>query len=504
MQKPTLTPGLVQMVTVLQLNRLELRDLIATEMSQNPVLEERTDGGEELTPAEVQAIMEEERDPHPADESILKTVEAAMAPDAAEAPADNAETSPESSAAEAPAQSESADPFDKIDFGTYFDDYLDPGYRNPASESVDKPSFEMFLAAPVTLADYLQQQLSLLVLSDTARDAADSIIGNLDENGYVTSSSEEIVASGGHSTEDVQAALKVVQSLDPAGIGARDMRECLLLQLASLDARGGVAWQIVSEHLKLLEIHRKKELAKALGRPLEHVNIAIDMIQHLDPRPGLRYSGAGPRYVQPEVYIFKEGDEYIIQLYDGDIPQLRLNLGYRSLLKRDKEPDKEVRNWVRDRYASALQLIKNIEQRKQTILKVCQAIVARQVEFLDDGIDRLKPMMIKDVAAEIGVHPSTVSRAVANKYTHTPQGVFELRYFFSEAVQGPSGAGIPLLILKRMVKKMIEAEDPKRPLTDDRITQRLRTEGVEVTRRTVAKYREDMKIPSTHRRRVRD
>ena len=502
-QKQTLTPGLVQMVTVLQLNRLELREMIARELAENPLLEE-TAAGEELTPTEVQALLEEERDPHPADEPILEAVQEALAPEPPDLPAERAELPAEPPPVDGAPQSETPDPFDEIDFGSFFDDYLDPGFRNPASEAVDRPSFEAFLTAPVTLADYLQQQLSLVVLSDAVREAANTIIGNLDENGYLTLSLEEIAVSGEFSLETLREALEVVQSLDPAGVGARDLQECLLLQLASHGARGGVAWQIVADQLNLLEAHKKKELARALGRPLEHIEIAIHLIRQLDPRPGLRYSAPGARHVEPDVHIFKEGDEFIIQLNDDDIPQLRLNADYRQLLRRDQEPDKDVRNYVKDRYASALQLIKNIEQRKQTILKVCQAIVRRQAEFLDHGIDQLKPMMIKDVAEEIGVHASTVSRAVANKYAHTPQGVFELRYFFSEAVQGPSGAETPLLILKRKVKKMIEEEDPRHPLTDEQITQRLHAEGIQVTRRTVAKYREDMKIPSTHHRRRRD
>lgn len=503
-QKQTLTPGLVQMVTVLQLNRLELREMIANEIAENPLLEETMAGAEELTPAEIQASLEEERDPHPADESIQFAVEEATSVDGVEALVERPEAVVDGIVAEPVKEAEAADPFNEIDFGTFFDDYLDPGFRSPASEQIDKPSFETFLSAPVTLADYLQQQLSLVVLTDDIREAADSIIGNLDENGYLTLDLDEIAASGEHAMEAVNDALTVVQSLDPSGIGARDLQECLLLQLANRNARGSVAWQIVSEHLKLLEIHRKQELAKALGRPMEHVEIAIDVIQHLDPRPGLRYASPPARHVEPDVYIFKEGDEFFIQLNDEDLPQLRLNMDYRHMVKRDGEPDKDVRDYVKDRYASALQLIKNIEQRKQTILKVCQAIIGRQTEFLEKGIDSLRPMMIKDVAEEIGVHPSTVSRAVANKYAHTPQGVFELRYFFSEAVQGPSGAATPLLILKRMVKKMIEEEDAKHPLTDEQITARLRQGGVQVTRRTVAKYREDMKIPSTHHRRVRD
>jgi RNA polymerase sigma-54 factor len=517
-QKQILTPGLVQMVTVLQLNRLELKDMIAQEISANPVLEESGEGGEELTQQEVQALLEAERVAEPADAGVLavsdgeretEAAEAAseLAMDAAVSAAGPARTSePEIEPAEGVETAEPAkttDPFDEIDFGSFFDDYLDPGYKSPASESSDKPSFETFLSAPVTLSDYLHSQLSLVVLTDPVRDAAESIIGNLDENGYLTASLDEMAGGGEYRTQDLEAALKAVQSLDPAGVGARDVRECLLLQVASSNGEGGLAWQIVSDHLKLVETRQYKELAKLLGRPMRHIEIAVEVIKHLDPRPGLRYSGPGARQVEPDVFISKEGDDYIIQLNDEDIPQLRLNVQYRRMLDRTQEPSKEVRNYVKERFQSALMLMKNIEQRKNTILRVCQSIVRRQIDFLDRGIDELKPMMIKDVAEEIGVHPSTVSRAVANKFAHTPQGVFELRFFFSEAVQGPSGSVTPLLILKRRVRKMIDEEDSSHPLTDEQITERLRTEGIQVTRRTVAKYREDMNIPSTHQRRTR-
>jgi RNA polymerase sigma-54 factor len=525
-QKQILTPGLVQMVSLLQLNRLELKDMIQAEISQNPVLEESGEGGEELTPEELQPLLEAERMADPADQSILDVtsgpvevdvsdgayttegvdsanvpvvehaeVEAPASP-AAEAAAST--TAPE--AAEAPAP---ADPFDEIDFGSYFDDYLDPGYKSPASENVDKPSFETFLSSPVTLSDHLHSQLSLIALSEEVRDAADGVVGNLDENGYLLSSPEEMAAEGGNKLEDVKEAIRVVQTLDPAGVAASDLRECLLLQLESRGAKDGVAWQVVCDHLKLVETRQPKELVRLLRRPLEHIQIALDVIKHLDPRPGLRYSGPGARQVEPDVYISKDGEDYLIQISDDDVPQLRLNPQYRRMLDREQEPNREVRSYIKERYASAIQLMKNIEQRKQTILKVCQSVVRRQMDFLEFGIDQLKPMMIKEIAEEIGVHPSTVSRAVSNKYAHTPQGVFELRYFFSEAVQGPGGGATPLLILKRRVKKMIEEEDPMHPLTDEQITERLQGEGIEVTRRTVAKYREDMRIPSTHQRRVR-
>jgi RNA polymerase sigma-54 factor len=522
-QKQILTPGLVQMVTVLQLNRLELKEMITQEIVKNPVLEEATEEpGEEITPEELTPLLEAaEPVVDPADKQILDAavlsganavdgisgdvaINGNLFPDADEAAAAVVEpeaTTEKDALLEAPA---ATDPFDEIDFGSFFDDYLDPGYKSPASESVEKPSFETFLSAPVTLGDHLRQQLSVSVMPDDVRDAAESIIGNLDEDGYLSASLDEIASVGEHKPEHVEAALKVVQSLDPAGVGARNLRECMLLQIESINGKGGVAWQIVSNHLRLLETRQYKEIAKLLARPLDHVETAVQMIQHLNPRPGLRYSGAGARLVEPDVYFTKDGDDYIIQMNDEDVPQLRLNAQYRKMLDRDNGATKEVRDYVRERYTSAIQLMKNIEQRKQTILKVCQAIVRRQTEFLSHGLDQLKPMMIKEVAEEVGVHPSTVSRAVAGKYVHTPQGVFELRYFFSEAVQGPSGGGTPLLLLKRKVKKMIEEEDRTRPLTDEQITMLLQGEGINVTRRTVAKYREDMKIPSTHQRRLRN
>src|SRR5579872_6711381 len=514
-QKQILTPGLVQMVTVLQLNRLELKEMITQEIVKNPVLEESPEeAAEELLP-----LLEPDRVAEPADQQILEAandqpsaidgttgdiaINGTMFPDAEEAAAAvaAAELAPTDPLAEPPA---ATDPFDEIDFGSFFDDYLDPGYKSPAAESVEKPSFETFLSAPMTLGDYLRSQLSVSLISDEVRNAAESIIGNLDEDGYLLASLEEIAAAGEHKLEQVQEALKVVQSLDPAGVAARSLQECLLLQIESLNGKGGVAWQIVSSYLRLLETRQYKELGKVLGRPLEHIEIAVNMIHHLNPRPGQRYSGAGARVVEPDVTILKDGDDWIIQMNDDDVPQLRLNAQYRRMLDRDNGATKEVRDYVRERYTSAIQLMKNIEQRKQTILKVCQAIVRRQTEFLSQGLDSLKPMMIKEVAEEVGVHPSTVSRAVAGKYVHTPQGVFELRYFFSEAVQGPSGGGTPLLLLKRMVKKMIEDEDRSKPLTDDQITTLLQGQGINVTRRTVAKYREDMKIPSTHQRRIRN
>jgi RNA polymerase sigma-54 factor len=239
-----------------------------------------------------------------------------------------------------------------------------------------------------------------------------------------------------------------------------------------------------------------------MNRPVELVKRAVDSIKRLDPRPGLRYNKTQARLVEPDVYFRKMDDAWQVFMNEDDVPQLRLSPVYRRLLARDAA-DREVRNYVKERFTAALQLMKSIEQRKHTILRVCQSIIRRQGDYLEHGADHLKPMMIKEVAEEVGVHPSTVSRAVSSKYAHTPQGVIELRSFFSESVNGPEGGAMSLQTLKRVVKKMIEEEDTAHPLTDDHIAKKLAETGIQVTRRTVAKYREDLRIPSTHQRRVK-
>jgi len=526
-QRQILTPGLVQMVSVLALNKLELKDMINEEMVENPVLDEYIDT---VPTIDEIAAKEEQR-------------ERESAAAAEEVPA----TTPEE-----------RDPFEEVDFGSFFNDYLDPGYRsNTELESIEKPSFENFLSKPTTLTDHLMWQLGAMHVKDDVLAAAELIIGNLGDDGYLLASDEELlelaagslsVLEGGAALEQelvtgsvaagdeerpklvpkpdppskalfgrdaLNEALDLVRQMDPIGVAARDLRECLMAQLKDLqrvhDDRGGEpdmpelledALVIADKHLHLLQNKQIREIGRAMSKSMERVERCVTLIRTLDPKPGLRYNVPETRLIEPDVAIIKQGDEYLVMMNDDDMPQLRLNPTYKKLLSKDGN-EKDVRTYVKERYKSAIQLIKNIEQRKQTILKVCYAIIGRQAEFLDFGIDYLKPMMIKEVAEEIGVHPSTVSRAVASKYAHTPQGVFELRYFFSESVNGPEGGATSLLILKRRVKKLIEEEDAARPYTDEQITRILQSQGIQVTRRTVAKYREDMKIPSTHQRRTK-
>ena len=465
-QKQILTPGLVQMVSVLALNRLELREMINQEMIANPLLEEVGEDGlasDNYT-----------------DEAFVK-----------------AET-------EKVPETEPANPFDEFDVASFFSQYLDTG-ASTANESrereeIERPSFEKFLSSPQSLAAHLEWQLSVTICTEKVREICSVIVGNLDENGYLTTTLEDIAQSGSYTMDDVEEALATVQEFDPPGVAARDLRECLLLQLRVLGLQDQLPRQIVSDYLKLLQNNQLKEIARALNRPVEPVKRAVDIIKKLDPRPGLRYNKTEPRLVEPDVYLRRVDDEWQVSMNEDDLPQLRLSPTYRRLMARDAS-DRDARNYVKERLAAAVQLIKNIEQRKHTIVRVCQAIIRRQRDFLDSGIEHIKPMMIKEVAEEVGVHPSTVSRAVASKYAHTPQGVFELRYFFSESVNGPQGSSMSLMTLKRRVKRMIEEEDPAKPLTDDQIAKNLETEGIRVTRRTVAKYREDLRIPSTHQRR---
>jgi RNA polymerase sigma-54 factor len=634
-QRQILTPGLMQMVSVLALNKLELKEMINAEITENPILEEIEENVpllDEVTAQEIQ---------HDRATELRET-----------------EAEPE----------KKTDPFEEIDFGSYFQDYLDPGFRTPNSfEITEAPSLENYLSQPGTLTDHIFWQLGSLNLLPAVRDAAEYIIGNLNEDGYMTATDEELLEgylreqlapqagpANGHTPitdlspallerarAHLAAGLAVVRELDPVGIGTRDLRECLLAQVeahrkefglicqkqvyqrhrdtleeaerngseenghrrqpgvghwslersaerdhpeadlghegerepqlesgfdlaaaeampaeaaplnghatpspappaaASYDARpsgprveshpeavrvdsgidaGGVqasahpidprvelfdtATKIIDKHLQLLQKRDPRELGKAVGRSLEAVQHAIDFIRTLDPRPGQRFNRSDARLIEPDVAFVKRGDEYVVVMNEEDLPNLRLNQGYRRMLTQEGA-EKEVKDYVKERYRSALQLMRNIEQRKNTILRTCEAIVRRQQDFLEKGVEALRPMMIKEVAEEIGVHPSTVSRAVSNKYVHTSQGVYELRFFFSEGVNGPEGSGTPLMLLKRKVKKLIEDEDPRKPLTDDQIAAMLQSQGIDVTRRTVAKYREDLRIPSTHQRRVR-
>ena len=521
-QRQVLTPGLMQMVSVLALNKVELKEMIDAEMVENPVLEEI----DETVPMldEVAGRVERKEREERLEHSENGTAEPATPP---------------------------KDPFNEVDFGSYFQEYLDPGYRTqPEFEESDKPSFENFLSQPTTLTDHLEWQLGALKLDSSLREAAEFVIGNLDEDGYLTVSDEELADSltqfpeirkmGRDATIDLmKRGIDLVQHLDPSGVAARDLRECLMIQIAAQQQEFGqvyarqtiepaeeedphrgfraeadakleerrrsieIAALIVDRHLHMVQKRDMKDLARAAQISVTEAGAGVEFIRTLDPRPGRLYNREQTRLIEPDVVFTKRGGEWVVSMNEEDLPSLRLSQSYRRMLAAEGT-EKEVKEYVKERFRSAMQLMRNIAQRKSTILRTCEVIVRRQHDFLEFGIEALRPMMIKEVAEEIGVHPSTVSRAVANKYAHTPQGVIELRFFFSEGSNGPEGADTPLLVLKRKVRKLIEEENPSHPLTDDQLTATLRAQGIQLTRRTVAKYREDMNIPSTHQRRRRE
>jgi RNA polymerase sigma-54 factor len=464
-QRLALTPSLLQKIELLQLNKLELQEMLNQELVENPILEEVP---EQETPIEV-----------------------SLGDGVSDEPA-----APDNSRAEG-----EKDSFEEIDFRYFFDEYLDTGYKNREVEDSEKPSFEAFLTRAPSLEEHLNWQLGLSDAKPRIADIAQEIIGNLSEDGYLLISLEELCQVSNCTLEEAGAALSIVQAMDPVGVGARDLRECLSLQLESLRLKDSLEYRIVQEHLPLLESHKFKEIAARTGTSFEDVLQAVDGIKHLIPKPGQKYNNQKATYVQPEVTIAKVDDEFVILLNDEGMPQLRLNAGYRELLKSGGVSG-ETKTFLREKFRSAVDLLRSVNQRKQTIYKVCVCIVNRQRDFLENGPSHLHPMLIKDVANELGVHSSTISRVVTNKYVDTPQGVMELRKFFTMGVENPDGEELSIVQVKLKIKKLIEDENRSKPYSDNQLGQLLRRDNIFITRRTVAKYREQMQIPGSRERKI--
>jgi len=462
-QRLALTPSLLQKIELLQLNKLELQDMLNQELIENPILEEIPE-------------LEIPRE-------LLQA---------------NAGIAEEIFSREAPA-SKDPDSFEEIDFRYFFNEYLDTGYRTRETEDVERPGFETFLSRAPSLEEHLNWQLGLLDVKPEIAQVAAEIIGNLNEDGYLGLGLEELCEICGCGITEAEKALRIVQNMDPIGVGARDLRECLLLQLANLDMKDSLAWKIIEEHSGLLEGRKFKDIASATGASFEEVLKAVENIKGLIPKPGQKYGNQKAAYVQPEVVITKVHDEFVIMLNDEGMPQLRLNAGYRELLK-NVDIGAETRDFLKEKFRSAVELLRGVSQRKQTIYKVCVCIVNRQKEFLEKGPAHLKPMLIKDVAGELGVHSSTISRVVTNKYVETPQGVMELRKFFTMGVENASGEDMSIVQIKLKIRKLIEEENKNKPFSDNQLGQLLKRDNVFITRRTVAKYREQMQIAGSHER----
>jgi RNA polymerase sigma-54 factor len=504
-----LTPQLRQRIEMLQMTSVELQDLIQQEMVSNPVLEE-------VQPdEEFEEISEKILDQNSSgsEETFVNGVDSdadISAYSDAYSEGVRAEKASENGFDENHNQDfegedytdVKSDSFEEIDYGREFQDYLDPGYKTQEIEyKEDAPSFEQFLSRSESLTEHLEWQLHLLQIDEETEDAAISIIGNLDSDGRLNATDDEISEMCHCPLETVEQARKIVLKLEPVGCGARDVKECLLAQLEANGEGQSLAAELVQNHLEDLQPHRLQHLSKDVGVELHALNEEINKIRILDPYPGRRYSSEEPIYVAPEVYIEKVEDEFVIYFTDDGSPRLRLSNTYQQLLG-ENETSKETKDFIKDKVRSAVDLLRNIEHRRQTIYRVVECIVDRQKEFLNHGVEHLKPMMLKDVAEDIGMHLSTISRVVNRKYAHTPQGVIELRKFFSEGMLNEDGEEVSTRILKLKIKKMIEDEDTKKPLTDDEIAKILSKEGVKLSRRTVAKYRDQMQIPGSRERKT--
>lgn len=511
-QRMVLTPQLRQRIEMLQMNSLELSELVQNELIANPILEEV--GNDEEVQEISQNILDQNADGfkefEPTGESIANGLHNSNEHNENYS-LDNAndnnfgeeysgEADFESEASEYSA--ENRDSFEEVDFGQEFKDYLDPGYKTQELEyKEDAPSFEQFLTRSESLMEHLEFQINLLQISEKLEDAAICIVGNLDENGRLNATNAEISEMCNSSEEIVEKARQIVMRLEPVGCGARDVTECLIVQLDQIEEGESLAVELIKNHFTDLQAHRLPHLAKETGLEFNILKEEIDKIKQLDPYPGRRYSSEEPVFVSPEVYIEKIDDDYIIYFTDDGSPRLRISNTYQKMLDQNGT-SKETKDFIKDKVRSAVDLLRNIEHRRQTIYRVVECIVNRQTEFLDKGVAYIKPMMLKDVAEDIGMHLSTISRVVNRKYAHTPQGVIELRRFFSEGMLNEDGEEVSTRIIKLRIKKMIEEEDSRKPITDDEIAKILSKEGIKLSRRTVAKYRDQLQIPGSRERKV--
>jgi RNA polymerase sigma-54 factor len=461
-QKLILTPSLQQAIKLLPMSTLELADMLNQEVVENPLLEE------------------------------VQSDDAQAADGAA----------PDKTESEAGAATK-VDGWDDGDYAYFFGDYLDEGYRPRAQQEVKElPPIENTLSTASSLADHLEWQLALQATDEVTRAIGEAIIGNLDDDGYLVASVDEIAMMGNWSPDQVEAALRLMQGFDPIGVAARDLQECLWLQLRHIGLEGTPAERIVTEHLRMLQNHQIPELAKKLGLSVDDLKPHIETIRHLDPKPGSRFNRRESQYVIPDVYVVKVDDQYVAALNEDGLPQLRISPVYRRLLEKSTENPEETRAYVKDKFRSALWLIKSVEQRQRTIHKVATSIINFQRDFLDHGIEFLRPLVLRDVANDISMHESTVSRVVTNKYMHTPQGVFEMKYFFHSGISSSYGDHVSSVTIKQRIRKIIEGEDARKPMSDSRIVSILQKEGLVLARRTIAKYREELKIPTSNQRKM--
>jgi RNA polymerase sigma-54 factor len=461
-QKLILTPQLQQAIKLLQMPQIELAQSLNQELIENPFLEEVAED------QETEGCREE-------DENISVR-------DDMELPLE-----------------------DLVNFGVdeYFEerssDGRDLGYFAPDVE--EQPSYEIFYTRKPDLYDHLLWQLRLSSADDELRKIAEAAIGNIDEDGYLRATEEEIAASFDVSVDKVRAAISLVQSFDPPGVGARDLKECLLLQLNALNLGGTLIEKIVTNNIEDLQKKRYSSIAKQYDSPVDDIMAAVKIIEGLEPRPGRMFFSGETNYIVPDVFINRTDGEYEIILNDDGIPKLRLNNGYRKLLLKKGELTKEEREFLKEKLKRAAELIKSLDQRNRTIYRVAESILKFQRDFFDNGVRYLKPLNLKDVAVDISMHESTISRVTSNKFLACNHGVFSFRFFFSSAIQSETGE-VSSTSVKDIIKKIVSEEDPKKPLSDQMIADRLKNQNITIARRTVAKYREELKISPQNQRKI--
>jgi RNA polymerase sigma-54 factor len=476
-QQLVMTPQLRMAIKILQVGRLELEAMIVDEMAQNPVLEEVVESSEE-----------------PKLETEVPTVDGAT-------PSTD-EWRPEGDVAPEVA---TASGLGEIDWKEYVENYGNDFHGAPASagggeqDDDKRPALENTLTRVSSLTDHLMWQLRLSDLSAEDKEVGAIIIANLDLDGYLRCTIDEIAFMANAEVADAERVLQAIQRFEPAGVAARSLSECLLIQLQQRGLGDSLAAALVRDHIAALEGRRFDKLTRELKVSMNDIADATRMIATLEPKPGRDYGDGDIRYVTPDVYIQKVGDEFVVTLNDEGLPRLRVSQFYRRVLGQNEAS--EAKGYIQDKMRAAAWLIKSIHQRQRTLYMVTQSIIKFQREFLEHGVSHLRPLVLKDVANDIGMHESTVSRATANKYAHTPQGIFELKYFFTSSLRSSDGEDVSAESVRKKIREMISAEDPKRPYSDQCIAERLAKDNIDIARRTVAKYRELMGIlPSSKRK----
>ncbi|MCM2276512.1 MAG: RNA polymerase factor sigma-54 [Oligoflexia bacterium] len=479
-QQLVMTPQLQQAIKLLQLNRMELAEVVNQELMENPVLEElsETPEGENQAPAETSPdAPDPERDQQRDEDSFIK-----------------------------PKAQEEQLVTGKDDFNweSYVEEFNSSSSSAPSMREVNEelPSFENVLTKTTTLEDHLAWQLSMASLTDQERKLGELIIGNLSDDGYFNANLEDIAREAAMELEDAEEVLKMVQNFDPLGVGSRNLQECLAIQARFMNPRQPLVEQIIAGHLGDLERKNYQAVAKALNVPLEKVIEATRLILEFEPKPGRSFHTSDTQYITPDIYVYKVADEFVIVLNEDGMPKLRISPYYKNILSSaQKESNKVTKEYVQEKLRSAVWLIRSIHNRQKTIYKVTEAIVRRQRDFFEKGVQLLKPMILKDVANDIGMHESTISRVTTNKFVHTPVGIFELKYFFNSSISSADGSdALASEAVKEKIRQMIQKEDVKNPLSDQKIVELLRSENIDIARRTVAKYRDMLGILSSGKR----